>query len=199
MSRKVAVTLALAMLMFVLAPATLADLIFTPTGVVLIPEGSQVTSQSVIGGFGNCQNNVEEVDFKFQGGTGSTISCLGVEGNLTTIEFTVPVTDLSLTAIISPANHFASLTADNGFVFECSDDPAFPPPCPVFGSIVFGSIELTLGGPISFLQLVSNDDFSGIESLTVDAGDPPTSSLVLLGFGLIGLLVSFRRKVPICP
>ena len=199
MSSKVAVTLALALLIFVLAPTARADLIFTPTGVVLIPEGSQVTSQSVIGGFGNCQNNVEEVDFKFQGGTGFTVSCLGIEGNLTAIEFTVPVTDLSLHAIISPANHSASLTADNGFDFECSDDPAFPPHCPLLGSIVFLPDELTPSGPISFLQLISNDDFSGIESLTVDAGDPPTSSLVLLGFGLMGLLVLLRRKAVVCP
>ena len=57
-----------------------------------------------------------------------------------------------------------------------------------------------LSGPISDLRFQTFEDrnFSGIESLTVDAGDPPTSSLALLGFGLMGLLVSFRCE-PVCP
>jgi hypothetical protein len=199
MGRKLTVTLAIALLTFVLAPLARADSITTPSGLLIIPDGSQVTSVFVVPMFGSCFNIIG-VDFQFQGGTGSTISCTNVEGNNTNITFTVPVTDLSLTAIIPPEDNagLSALSADGVgvFAFACSNDPFPNPlhPCP-------GTIDLTLSGPISDLFLFSFETFSGIESLsfTVDAGDPPTSSLIFLGVGLIGLLVSSRRKVPICP
>src|ERR1700751_1141020 len=102
MGRRPTVTLlAIALLMLVLAPKMAsADEITTNAGMVIIPNGSHVTSVFLAPTFDICFN-VIGVDFAFQGGTGSTISCLGVGGSHTTIDFTVPVTNLSLTALVS--------------------------------------------------------------------------------------------------
>lgn len=190
MGRKLSVTLAIALLMFVLAPMARADEITTPGGNLLfIPDGSQVTSVFILSvGFG-CGLNAVGVDFQFQGGTGDTGGCPN-SGVFTDIAFTTPVTDLSLTTLI--AGEIATLSADGATVFQCNSEP-FPgnTPCPATGML-----NLALGGPISSLFLGSFQGFSGVESLsfTVDAGDPSTGSLIFLGFGLIGLLVSFRRQ-----
>ena len=193
--RKLTVTLAIALLMFVLAPMASADEITTPGGnLLIIPDGSQVTSVFILPlGFG-CGLNAIGVDFQFQDGTGSTGGCFN-GGDFTSIVFTVPVTDLSLTLLLGAnANE---LSADGATVFECFFFPSSPTPCPEGVQ----TIDLTLSGPVSALSWDSEQGFSGIESLsfTADAGDPPTSSLILLGFGLIGLLASSRRKDPVCP
>src|SRR5262245_49387984 len=121
MGRKLAVTLAVALLIFVLAPMASADIITTPGGFLVIPDGSQITSVFITFEFPACGFHVG-LDFQFQGGTGSTSGCFP-EGNFTVINFTVPVTDLSLTALI-PAE-FAQLTVDGGFppVFQCEVVP----------------------------------------------------------------------------
>jgi hypothetical protein len=74
--RKLTVTLAIALLMFVLAPMASADEITTPGGnLLIIPDGSQVTSVFILSlGFG-CGLNAIGVDFQFQDGTGSTGGC----------------------------------------------------------------------------------------------------------------------------
>jgi hypothetical protein len=189
MVRKLTVTLAIALLMFVIAPIASADLITTPTGILVIPDGSQVTSVFLATpvSFG--------VDFQFQGGTGSTSGNF-LDGYGESITFTVPVTNLSFTAIILTFE--GNIFADGVPVFVCSDFPPLPPtnPCPS------QPFDLTLSGPIDRLGLDTTfaTNYAGIESLsfTVDAGDPPTSSLIFLGVGLIGLVVSSRRKVPVC-
>ena|SRR5215472_15174766 len=194
MRRKLAVPLAVALLIFVLARRASADLITTPSGEVLIPDGSQITSVFPTI-FGNC--HTLGFDFRFQGGTGFTTSCFIEEGTITDITFTVPVTNLSLSLVVPDPSAETILSDGTSVLFECHDENPFEPnpiPCP-------GTIDLTLSGPISFLFLSSFPGFSGIESLSfaADDGDPRTSSLVLLGFGLLGLLVSFRRKVAVCP
>ena len=194
MGRKLAVTLAVALLMFVFAPMATADLITVPGGrVLVIPDGSQITSVFLLIQFPGCGNTIG-LDFQFQGGTGSTFGCTN-DVTVTDINFTVPVTDLSITALITGLSN--TLFANGGFppVFQCDFFPTDT--CPETGML-----NLTLGGPISSVLLSSfMGQPSGIESMsfTADAGDPPTSSLVLLGFGLMGLLVSFRRKVAACP
>jgi len=110
MGRKLAATLAMALLTFVLVPMASADLITTPTGVVLIPNGSQVTSLSIISDAPFC-NQVIEVSFQFQGGTGSTWRC-PVDITSTSLNFTVPVTDLFITAVIPPT--FSAQISLNG-------------------------------------------------------------------------------------
>jgi hypothetical protein len=189
MGRRLTIALAVAVLLFVLVPTASADEITTNAGFLLTPEGSQVTSVFVLPSFGVCFN-VIGVDFQFPGGTGSTVGCQ-IDIDATFITFTVPVTDLSL-SVIPAGSDFAILSANNfsEILFQCGV-PSTPSPCPA-------TIDLTFSGPISDLALGIDGDstFRGIESLSfnVDAGDPPTSSLCLLGFGLIGLLSSFRRK-----
>jgi hypothetical protein len=190
MGRKLTVTLAIALLMFVLVPMASADLITVPEGILVIPDGSQVTSVF----------NAPEppcfqaigVGFAFQGGTGTTSGCFD-NGDGGGITFTVPVTNLSLTAMDgSPA---FEIFADGVGVYFCEISS--------FNSFCPGTVDLTLSGLISDLSFASGDGgFAGIESLSftaVDAGDPPTSSLIFLGVGLIGLSVSSRRKVTVRP
>jgi hypothetical protein len=185
MGRKLTVTLAIALLTFVLAPMASADEINTPGGTLIIPDGSQVTSLfPVVGSLGQAY----QVDFQFLGGTGTNRGDFE-DGNVTNIMFTVPVTNLSFTAVLD--GRFGQITADS-FNFQCG------PGVPGVPGAECGTFDFTLGGPISSLDLGTGDGTAGIESLsfTVDAGDPPTSSLIFLGVGLIGLLVSSRRKVP---
>jgi hypothetical protein len=192
MSRKLTVTLGIALLMLVLAPMASADLITTPTGILVIPDGSQVTSVFLVSPV------VFGVDFQFQGGTGSTFGNV-LDGYLGKITFTVPVTNLSFTAIMltQVGSIFADAPSGQVPVFGCSDFPPLPPTNPCPGQ----PFDITLSGPIDRLFWTSAfvTSLSGIESMsfTVDAGDPPTSSLILFGFGLMGLFVSSRRKVPV--
>jgi hypothetical protein len=186
MGRKLTVTLGIALLTFVLAPMASADEINTPGGFLIVPDGSQVTSLfPVVGSI----EQAYQVDFQFIGGTGSNRGDFE-DGDVTNIMFTVPVTNLSFTALLNGQN--GQIGTDSGFGFQCSD-AYFPPAPPTCGEFSF-----TLGGPISSLDVATGDGEAGVESLsfTVDAGDPPTSSLIFLGVGLIGLLVSSRRKVP---
>jgi hypothetical protein len=189
MGRKSTVTLAIALLTFVLAPMASADEIKTPDGILIIPAGSQVTAVFVVP---NSHPLIFGVDFQFPGGTGSNSGDF-IDGDGSTIKFTVPVTNLSLNAVIGGSE---GLLSADGFFFSCPGQ--FPNPsnfCP-------GPFSITISGPVTTLNVGTADGIAGIESMsftTVDAGDPPTSSLIFLGFGLIGLLVSWRRKVPVCP
>lgn len=108
------------------------------------------------------------------------------------IIFTVPVTDLSFTAVVE--GDYGQLVAD-GFGYSC-----YYPPVPNH-SLCGTPFDETVSGPISEITWNSFKGFSGVESMTftVDAGDPPTSSLIFLWVGLIGILASSRRKVPLCP
>ena len=192
MGRKLTVSLAIALLTFVLAPMASADSIETPLGPLIIPDSSQITSTFVIpslSGFGFTYG----VDFRFSDGTGfDRQDFIESDGGIT---FTVPVTNLSFSAVLASGGN-GSLEASNGAELD---------PCPGGEPITFcgpGPFDFTLSGPVSSLGwFAESPGFSGIESLsfTVDAGDPPTSSLILLGFGLIGLLVSSRRKARVCP
>jgi hypothetical protein len=186
MSRRLTVTLAIALLMFVLAPMASADEITTPSGILIIPDGSQVTSVFVLPPDTFDFGPAFGVDFSFQGGTGSTYGTIN-EGDVGSITFTVPVTDLSFTAIVD--GNYGQLSAD-GFGYSCYN-PAVPN-----HSLCGTPFDETVSGPVSEITWNNFKGFSGVESLsfTVDAGDPPTSSLILLGFGLIGLLALSHCK-----
>jgi hypothetical protein len=189
MGRKLTVTLAIALLMLVLAPLARADQITTPDGILVIPDGSRVTGTAFFQSF----FPVYGVYFQFPGGTGFERGNYD-DGDGGYINFTVPVTNLSFTAILSGGSGVLSAystQAGYGYSEACYGTQASP--C--------GTFNVTTSGPITSLFWGTGSGFSGVESMsfTVDAGDPPTSSLILLGFGLIGLLVSSRRKVPVCP
>jgi hypothetical protein len=192
MRRKLAARLAVALLILVLAPIASADFITTPGGTLLIPDGSQITSVFIDPNLPGCGFNVVGLNFQFQGGTGSTIGCFN-DGETTNINFRVSVTDLFLTAL---TGEDAAIFTDSGPVFQCSPAPS-DNHCPAGGML-----NLTLDGPISSLLWESRQAPTGFLSLTftaADDGDLPTSSLVLLGFGLMGLLVSFRHKITLPP
>ena len=188
MGRKLlTVAIAIALLMFVLAPMASADIITTPTGVLIIPDGSTVTD---IFSIKSGPVTIFGVDFSFPGGTGTTSGDFD-DGDGTEINFTVPVTNLSVSLILDSDVADISFDVFPFHISLCS----FPGPCP-------GTLDLTLTGPISNLELGTDQAFGGIDAMSftaVDAGDPPTSSLILLGVGLIGLLGSSRRKLPLCP
>jgi hypothetical protein len=179
MGRKLNVTLGIALLMLVFASVARADSIESPFGPLIIPSGSQVTSTFTSPGiFGSL---VYGVNFQFTDGTGfDEDGFIQSDGGIT---FTVPVTNLSFSGILGTGG-------------ECDLGTSSGPLVNVFPC---GNFDFTLSGPITGIGwFAESPGYSGIESLsfTVDAGDPPTSSLVLLGVGLIGLLVSSRRKVP---
>jgi hypothetical protein len=144
MGRKLGVTLAVAMLMFVLVPMASADLITTPTGILVIPDDSQITAVLFFppATFG--------VDFQFPGGTGSAIGNFN-DGDQTSITFTTPVTNLSVDL---------RLATDVVEIFPFDVFPCSAPlnACPE-------TLDLTLGGPTSDLLLDTFPGFGGIDEL----------------------------------
>jgi hypothetical protein len=151
MGRKLTVTLAIALLMFVLAPMARADIITTTTGELVIPDGSQVTSVFIGPVDGVCFFAVG-VDFSFKGGMGETAGCTADAG-YEIINFTVPVGNL--TVDVAAGAEVMTLFADDGEGFACtSADPFSPNPCP--GPFLD---DLTFKGPVSSLDL---QNFMGI-------------------------------------
>lgn len=182
------VKLAVAFAVLLFAPLAHADEINTPTGILIIPDGSTVTA------FGIAPPPtplIEElfgtqyfVDYSFADGTGETAgNALASYSGV--VNFSSPVSELTFSWVQGAVPFFFS---DNmGASFTAPDDVG----CCVFS----GTVTLT-GTDISQIEWSGGDLLGGITSMsyTVDASVPEPSSLLLSGMGLAALIGLARRN-----
>jgi hypothetical protein len=165
------VRLAAAFAVVLFATLARADSINTPTGTLIIPDGSTVTAFGLLPTTPLLEEIYGDqyfVDYNFADGTGFT------EGNFLanyagTIDFSTPVTDLTYSWVCGTI---------------CSD---------IFAASNSSGVT-TVEGPISQITWYGGDLEAGITSMSyaVDAADP--SSLLLSGMGLIAL-IGLRRRI----
>lgn len=181
MGRKLAVTLAIALLMFALAPMVAsADTVTTSVGTLTIPDGSTVTSILYFPTGGVM------VDFSVPDGSGD-IEQLPTVGTFGQINFTIPVTNLNLVGFLGPGGLgevelFAS-SPTFSFSLDCSDTSSV---CP-------GPFDVTLSGPVSRVGFGSLGP-AGIESMSYTVGVPEPSTILLLSLGLIAITMIKERS-----
>lgn len=155
-----------------------ADEISTPDGLLVLPNGSQVTSIFVLPpGTFDPGASTYGVDFSFADGIGSTLGNFN-DGNQGIINFTTPVTSLTVNWL----SQGSSFIWDGGPVCENLDPPSF---CPSTGTF-------TLTGSISSLTWVYFNGFGGPVSISyvlapVTAAEPAAFGLLLTGLLLLGL------------
>jgi MYXO-CTERM domain-containing protein len=154
---------------------------FPPLSSFTIPDGSVLTSQTYHPP-GSTLGGEWDITFSFTGGTGTARGDSN-DGYQGTIQFTAPVSDLTL-------------NWRTGFKFHAlnyNSCPNFQPPffmCPFEGTVNFGNLEVT-----GFTW--SSDYAGGIDSMSfavVQAPELPT--FALLPLGLVGL-VALRRRHPV--
>jgi PEP-CTERM motif len=163
-----------------------ADQVLTSTGWVTIPDGSTVTSITLIPyPDGEMWGNTSLVDYSFAGGTGYTTGnpLLGYDGS---IDFSSPVSNLA----------FSWIATDT---FQISDNVGdFWADTTANGS---SGTQTLPGTDITQLTWFGGDEMGGITALTytADPTDPPTvpepSSLLLSGMGLAVIIgLTFRNR-----
>jgi hypothetical protein len=183
MGRRLTVTLAIALLVFVLASMARADTVTSPYGYTFtIPDGSVVTS------FFNSRGLIFGVDFSFPDGSGLVQRELGI-GEFGQIDFAIPVTNLKLIGFLGaggPGEQELSASSPTGFTFALCDNP-IPTECE-------GPFDVTLSGPVS---QVTFDSFSQAAvtsmSYTVPTVPEPTT-LFLTSLGL-GCVLFWRKRI----
>jgi hypothetical protein len=185
---KIALAAALAVLFF--ASPTRADNISTPNGVLVIPDGSTVTSEFIVPCCAFGPSNAYGVDFQFQDGTGIAYGESN-DGDVGTLTFTIPVSALSVTWIATgPASLGISggTYANGGYIStdcQCTTGP----------------VVETFSGSIVSLAWVNYYGYSGIESMTYTEDTPvntpelSTWSGLAAGMMLVFVLVHKERSV----
>lgn len=180
---KVKFAVAFAVLLF--ASVARADGIETDNGLVYIPDGSVVTSLL------DTEPDLTVVSFTFADGTG-VADANGVFGAGGTINFTVPVSDLSF-GWVGNGNgpgYVFDVTDNVGDIFHPSPTPSDPYP-PLTGTETFAGPGITsLGwGTYSVPGGISSLNYT----LDTTAPVPESSSLLLSGMGLAVLIGLARR------
>jgi hypothetical protein len=182
------IILAVAFAVLLVATIAQADTVEVNGWSVIIPDGSTVTSVSYVPPGVADANPIASIDFTFADGYGTSEDAAGESdiGSFGSITFTVPVE--SLTFDWQGSSGYFQAVSNNGQ--SVGDPQSCSPDCP------FESGVATFTGPITSLTW-ETENFGGISSIdyTLDAADPPPSSLLLLGLGLIGFFTLFRRRI----
>jgi hypothetical protein len=183
----------------VLAIPAHADSITEADGsIIIIPHGSQVTSNSFCTSCG-----VYVVDFQLSEGLGIARGDLN-DGDSGSIGFTVPVSNISITwesfgpFSVSTFDRNGQGTCDPsrgecgnelvGSFLGCPDGGS-----PLNDALCAGTASLT-GSGITSLQWENGGLYSGIDSISFTVATPEPSTLGLFAMGLLGLVVSYRAR-----
>jgi hypothetical protein len=163
-----------------------ADQVPTSTGWVTIPDGSTVTSITLIPyPDGEMWGNTSLVDYSFAGGTGYTTGnpLLGYNG---TIDFSSPVSNVAFSWVATDTFQAGDNVGD--FWADTSTENG-------------SGTQTFLGTDITQINWFGGDEIGGITTLTytVVPTDPPSvpepSSLLLSGIGVAALIgLTFRNR-----
>lgn len=190
---------------------TIAALIFAPTPSInaetinaeapseistfVIPDGSILTSFEFTPP-GSTASGFYSMTFQFQGGYGSAWDDYN-DGGREYLYFNAPVSNLAID-FIAVGPWFSVLYGDtsNLTVLNPCQSTSTSPICPSSP----GVLDLS-GSGISFVEFDAYlGGYGGISSLRFSQGADPIpepSSLLLLGAGLLGLVLQFRRKLAV--